>query len=83
MEKKELKKIASDLKAHFNLGKNGITDTFIDTVEKYAEAHTLVKVKCTLAEDKDSLKKYAKEVAEKTELMLVETRGYTFTLAKN
>jgi RNA-binding protein YhbY len=83
MELKELKKIASELKAQFNLGKNGITDSFIDTVRKYAEAHTIVKVKCTLAEDKDSLKYYANEVAKLTELVLVETRGFTFTLAKN
>ncbi len=79
---KELKKIAADLKAEFNLGKNGITETFLDSVNKYLEAHQLVKIRVSLAEDKDALKYYAQEVAKELSATLVETRGYTFTLFK-
>lgn len=79
---KELKKAAADLKAEFNLGKNGITDTFLDSINKNLRAHSLTKIKCSLAEDKDALKYYAQEVAKELGATLVETRGYTFTLYK-
>ncbi|MEC8221274.1 MAG: YhbY family RNA-binding protein [Nanoarchaeota archaeon] len=79
---KELKKAAADLKAEFNLGKNGITDTFLDSINKNLQAHSLTKIKCSLAEDKDALKYYAQEVAKELGATLVETRGYTFTLYK-
>ncbi len=79
---KELKKKAADLKAEFNLGKNGITDSFLESVDNYLKAHNIVKIKSSLAEDKDSLKTYAQEVAKELGATLVETRGYTFTIFK-
>lgn len=79
---KELKKEANSLKYQFNLGKNGINKTFIDSISKYLEAHEIVKIKSSLAEDKESLKYYAEEVARETESEIVEVKGYTFTLYK-
>ncbi len=80
MDKNELKKMSASLKAEFNLGKNGITQTFLETISKYLDAHAIVKVKVSLAENKDSLKFYAQEVAKELKAELVECRGYTFTL---
>ncbi len=81
-DKKELKKIAGSLKAQFNVGKNGVTETFIETIDKYLEVHGIVKIKSSVAEDKDALKEMAKEVADAIEAEIVDVRGYTFTLAR-
>ena len=79
---KELKKMASSLKAQFNIGKNGVTDTFIDEIDKYLEIHGIVKIKSSVAENKDDLKRMAKQVAESIEAEVVETRGFTFVLSR-
>lgn len=75
-----LKRMANELKPQFNLGKNGITKTFIETVDKYLKAHEIVKIKSTVAESKDALKYYAEEVAKETNSEIVEIKGYTFVL---
>ncbi len=80
IELKELKKQAGGLKAEFNLGKNGLTDTFIDTIDKYLEAHNIVKIKSLISTNKDSVKEYAREISEKTESEIIDTKGFTFVL---
>ncbi len=80
MNKKEAKKMCHDLKPQFNLGKSGITPTFIDTIHKYLEAHEVVKVKALIAEDKDSLSYYAQTVAQDTHSEILEKKGFTFVL---
>ena len=80
MVNKMLKKMASELRPQFNLGKSGITDTFIQTIDEYLGAHKIVKIKSSLAEDKDMLVNLAKEVADKTEAEIIDKRGFTFTL---
>ncbi len=77
---KELKKIASNLKPQFNLGKQGITNTFIRTIDEYLKAHEIVKIKALIAEDKNSVKYLAEEVSKETNSIIVETRGFTFVL---
>lgn len=80
MNKKEAKKMCPDLKPQFNLGKAGITSTFIETVHKYLEAHELVKIKALIAADKDSLTYYAQSIAQDTHSEILEKKGFTFVL---
>ena len=81
-DKKELKKMASSLKPQFNVGKGGVTETFVDTIDKYLDVHGIVKIKSLVAEDKDALKEVAQKMAEDLEAELVDVRGFTFTLAR-
>lgn len=77
---KQLKKISNELKAQFNLGKAGITNSFIKMVDEYLEAHNVVKIKASIAQDKNALSFYADEIAKETLSEIVEKKGYTFTL---
>lgn len=79
---KELKKTSNGLKAQFNLGKAGITPSFTNMVDEYLEAHTIVKIKVSIAEDKDAVKVLADELAEKTFSEVIDKKGFTFTLFK-
>lgn len=80
MEKKEAKKLCSDLKPQFNLGKAGITPTFIKTIHEYLEAHEIVKIKALIATNKDSLSYYADEIAKDVNAEVLQKIGFTFTL---
>lgn len=77
---KELKKVANELKPQFNLGKNGLTDTFIETVDKFLEAHGIVKIKVLAAEDKEGVKVIAEELAEALDADIIDKKGFTFVL---
>ena len=77
---KEIRKMASELKPEFNLGKNGITSTFIDTVFKFLKAHEIVKIKVLTATSKDEIEYYSSEIAKETDSIIVNKIGYTFTL---
>lgn len=85
MEKKELmdaRKIANNLKPIFNLGKEGMSENFLTSVDDYLQAHGMVKIKVSIATNRDELKEYAKKVSEGVEADIVETKGYTFTLVR-
>lgn len=77
---KELKKVANDLKPQFNLGKNGLTDTFVDTIDKFLEAHGIVKIKVLAAEDKEGVKEVAEELAKALDADIIDKKGFTFVL---
>jgi len=79
-ELKRLRSIASNMEAEFNIGKNGLTSTFIESVDKYLDKYEIVKIKSLKAADKDELEKVANEITEKLNAILVEVRGYTFVL---
>jgi RNA-binding protein len=79
-ELKELKKQANTLKPEFNLGKNGITTSFVDTIDKYLEVHNIVKIKVLIAIDKDGVKYYADEISKTTESEIIDRKGFTFTI---
>ncbi|MCA9496332.1 MAG: YhbY family RNA-binding protein [Nanoarchaeota archaeon] len=82
MDKKELKKMANGIKPEFSLGKQGISDNFIDSVNKYLKVHNLVKIKCLIATDKENLQYFADEVSKQTQAELIEMKGFTFTIYK-
>lgn len=80
IKKDQLKKLSNEIKPQFNLGKLGITSTFIETIDKYLEAHNIVKIKCSIAEDKSSVKYYANEISKETESTIIDKKGFTFTV---
>jgi RNA-binding protein len=77
---KELKKRANDLKPEFNLGKNGISDSFVNSVSNYLDVHEIVKIKVLIATNKDDVEKYSTQVEEKTNSTVLDKKGFTFTV---
>lgn len=79
---KELKAASNGIKPEFVIGKNGISPGLIEGLDKYMEAHGLVKVKCRIATNKDELQYYIDKVIEGNDFILIDVKGYTFTLFK-
>lgn len=74
-----LKKLAHDLQPLFQIGKNGITENFIEQMNQALEARELVKCKVlnnSLLEAKET----ANELARATNAEFVQAIGNKFTL---
>lgn len=84
MEKEKLYKLKSEankLSPILNIGKNGITDTLIEELNKQIKASRLVKVRVLkTAEEGKDLKVIAEELANATKSTLIEVRGRTVVL---
>ena len=84
MEKEKLYQLKSDaskLNPILNIGKNGVTDTLIEGLNKQIKANRLVKVKVLKsAEEGKDLKTIADELAEATRSTLIDVRGRTVVL---
>ncbi len=80
---KTQKKISNSLKPQFNLGKLGITQTFLKTIDEYLIANQIVKIKVSIAKDKKDLEKFAEKCVVKLNAELVEAKGFTFTLYRS
>ncbi len=77
----QLKSDASKINPILNIGKNGITDTLIEELNKQIKANRLVKVKVLKsAEEGKDLKTIADELAEATRSTLIDVRGRTVVL---
>lgn len=74
-----LKKLASNLPAIFQLGKNGITDIFINELEHAISARELVKIHVLENSDED-VKEAAREIANRTNSEIVQIMGGKITL---
>jgi RNA-binding protein len=79
MEKKklyQLKSEANQIDPIINIGKNGVTDTLIEELNKQIKAKKLVKVRVLKsAEEGKDLKAIAEEIASATRSTLIEIRG--------
>jgi RNA-binding protein len=86
MEKEKLYKLKSEanqISPILNIGKNGITDTVIEELNKQIKANRLVKVKVLKsAEEGKDIKTIAEEIAGATKSTLIEVRGRTVVLYK-
>jgi len=84
MEKEKLYQLKSDaskISPILNIGKNGITETLIEELNKQIKANRLVKVKVLKsAEEGKDLKTIADELAEATRSTLIDVRGRTVVL---
>ncbi len=78
-----LKRRSSKLKPKIWIGKTGVTDAFIDQLNKQLKSDKLVKVKSQkVAIANKDLLEITKIVATATESSIVDLRGSTFTLYK-
>lgn len=84
MEKEKLYRLkaeANQLSPILNIGKNGITDTLIEELNKQIKANRLVKVRVLKsAEEGKDLNAIAEEIAVATRSTLIEVRGRTVVL---
>ncbi len=80
---KELKRKAAALEPIVRIGKSGLSDTVVGEIKKQIEQKKLIKVKMLRSfvgtEDK---KQIARQMAEKTGSVLVQSVGLTVVLAK-
>jgi RNA-binding protein len=76
----EKKKQANSLKPMFQLGKAGITASFIALVDNYLKVHEIVKIKVLIATNTGDITFYADEISKETKSTLIEKKGYTFTV---
>ncbi len=84
MEKEKLYRLkaeANQLSPILNIGKNGVTDTLIEELNKQIKANRLVKVRVLKsAEEGKDLKAIAEEIAAATRSTLIDIRGRTVVL---
>ncbi|MHC1756012.1 MAG: YhbY family RNA-binding protein [Methanosarcina sp.] len=84
MEKEKLYQLKSDaskISPILNIGKNGVTETLIEELNKKLKANRLVKVRVLKsAEEGKDLKTIADELAEATRSTLIDVRGRTVVL---
>ncbi len=77
----QLKSEANQLNPILNIGKNGVTDTLIEELNKQIKANRLVKVRVLRsAEEEKDVKEIAEEIASATRSTLIEVRGRTVVL---
>jgi RNA-binding protein len=77
----KLKSEANQLTPILNIGKNGVTETLIEELNKQIKANRLVKVRVLRsAEEEKDVKEIAEEIANATRSTLIEVRGRTVVL---
>lgn len=77
----QLKAEANQITPILNIGKNGVTDTLIEELNKQMKAKRLVKVRVLKsAEEGKDIKTIAEEIAKATRSTLIEVRGRTVVL---
>jgi RNA-binding protein len=77
----QLKSEANQISPILNIGKNGVTDTLIEELNKQIKANRLVKVRVLKsAEEGKDVKTIAEEIADATRSTLIEVRGRTVVL---
>ena len=74
-----LRKLASNMPAIFQLGKNGISDIFINELNNAIEARELVKIHVLENSDED-VKEAATEISNRTKSEVVQVMGGKITL---
>ena len=82
-KKKELiKKVMHDPSA-INIGKNGITDQVIIEIKKSLKSNRIIKLKFlkSILDDHD-IKELSKEILEKTNAILIDSRGHNIIISK-
>jgi len=77
----QLKSEANQINPILNIGKNGVTETLIEELNKQMKVNRLVKVRILKsAEEGKDVKVIAKEIANATRSTLIEVRGRTVVL---
>jgi len=84
MEKKKLYQLKSEanlIDPILKIGKNGVTDTFIEELNKQIKSKKLVKIRVLKsAEEVQDLESIAEKIARATRSTLIEVRGRSVVL---
>ena len=78
-QRKELKKMAHELRPTAMIGKDGLTETVVASIDTYLEAHELIKVQLQEGAELDT-KQTANEVADRLGAEFVQSIGRRFVL---
>ena len=78
-QRKELKKMAHELRPTAMIGKEGLTETVVASIDTYLEAHELIKVQLQEGAELDT-KQTANEVADRLGAEFVQSIGRRFVL---
>ena len=78
-QRKELKKMAHELRPTAMIGKDGLTETVVASINTYLEAHELIKVQLQEGAELDT-KQTANEVADRLGAEFVQSIGRRFVL---
>ncbi len=83
MKIKQLRGRAKLLEPALRIGKNGLTDNVIQEIKKRLDKEKLIKIKMfgSFLEKKDK-KELAKEIAQKTNSILIDRVGFVVVLLK-
>ena len=69
---------------HAILGKNGITNEFINHVSKLLKRYKIIKIKALKSVvNKSNIKLIASQISEATNSYLLDVRGFTFIISKS
>lgn len=74
-QNRHLKKLASTLKPIIQIGKNGVSDNLVTTIDKALMNHELIKVK--FLEYKSERRELSTAIASKTDSQLLQVIGNT------
>lgn len=72
-EKKQLKSLAHNLKPVVMVGKNGLSENLVESVDNALGIHELIKMK--FIDQKDGKKELSRELADRTNSNLVDIIG--------
>lgn len=78
-QRKELKKMAHELRPTAMIGKDGLTETVVASIDTYLEAHELIKVQLQEGAELGT-KQTANEVADRLGAEFVQSIGRRFVL---
>jgi len=78
-QKKQLKALASNLKTHYQLGKNEITPTVLDMFDKALTAHELIKID-VMKSVEEPLMSLALDLSSKLKADVVQVVGRVIVL---
>ena len=67
-------------RADAQIGKNGLSHSFIENIRSLLDFHKIIKVKVLQTMSKKEVLEIAKKLSESTNSVVVETRGRTFIL---
>ena len=80
-QKKQLKALANTIDIKYQIGKNGITDTLIESLDKGLEAHELIKVSVLKSLDLPIME-IALDLSSKLHAEVVQVLGRSIVLFK-
>jgi len=81
--KKRLREKAKSIQPILRIGKSGLTENVIKEIKRQLKKRNLIKIKLLKsAAQRDSRKKFAKELAQRTDSELIQQVGFVIVLKK-